>query len=125
MSTIKMIYIPAEEDAKPQILEVEQDQVYEKLQELVDGYFEAVQVSRYTPIAQHHTLYVNEEGIPRNLPVNKNAFTEHSFEIVRRNFALLFGNPPLGNMVLVGPPDEEGYDTSVSDEVLAHYAKYV
>lgn len=78
-------------------------------QKVVGGYIEGV----YGRIA---TVYVNEEGLILNLPVNPSA----SLFVER----FLFGGEYHrlhGTALIVGPPDEEGNDTHVRQSVVSYY----
>jgi hypothetical protein len=88
-------------------ISVEQVQAdLEGLQALVGGYIEAVGLKCPAPA----TAYINEEGKIHDLPRNPLA----------TSVAHLFpGDYIAGTMVILGAPDGEGYDTSVSDEVLS------
>lgn len=71
-------------------------------QKVVGGYIELV------PNPHGVTVYCNEEGKIQGLPPNHRAtalFGEwlHDWDIIA------------GNVIVVGPPDEEGYDTDLVD----------
>ena len=68
------------------------------LQEAVGGYIEAVGLSSYEA-----TMYVNEEGLIRGLPMNPLA-------------SEIAGQLLVGDVVIVGPTNEDGEDTGLSDE---------
>lgn len=82
---------------------------FEAYQKVVGGYIEGV----YGRIA---TVYVNEEGLILNLEPNPsvNLFVERF--LVDGSYYRLFGTA-----LIVGPPDEEGYDTHVRQSVVSYY----
>lgn len=59
---------------------------------------------------EYATAYVNEEGLLIGLPMNPTAGA----------LALLLGNNPMlvGNMVIVGTSDDEGYDKDINETLL-------
>lgn len=71
-------------------------------QQVVGGWIELV------PNPHGVTVYCNEEGKIHGLPANPRAtalFGEwlHDWDII------------VGNVIVLGPPDEEGYDTDLED----------
>lgn len=89
------IRIPVEGD--PSLVTIQEtDDELEILQGIVGGLIEPV------PVDENHDLYVNEEGLLENLPVNFNAMfvAAHQFLV--------------GDAVMVGPVDDEGNTGSVS-----------
>lgn len=72
-------------------------------QSIVDGYIEGV----FDP---DFTVYLNEDGMGLRLPVNQR-ITEH----------LDWPRSLLGTALIVGPSDEEGYDTDVPDHIISYY----
>lgn len=72
-------------------------------QAVVGGYIEGV----FDP---DHTVYLNEDGMSLRLPVNQR-ITEH----------LDWPRSLLGTALIVGPADEEGYDTDVPDHIISYY----
>lgn len=77
-------------------------------QKVVGGYIEGV----YGRIA---TVYVNEEGLILNLPVNPSV-TLFTQRFIDRGYYRLHGTA-----LIVGPPDEEGNDTHVRQSVVSYY----
>jgi Domain of unknown function (DUF3846) len=77
------------------------------LQELVGGWIE------YVPTEQPVTLYCNEEGKIEGLPLN---------ELATQLFGQLLmpGDYLAGDIVALGPLDDEGESTSVSEDMLAY-----
>lgn len=72
-------------------------------QAVVGGYIEGV----FSP---DMTIYVNEEGLIRHLPMNGRILevTDHP-------------GPLVGTALIVGPADDEGYDTDVPEHIIKHY----
>lgn len=75
-----------------EIIETDQAGSYEAISGGVGGYIEAVTLGDTNPYAPGHTLYLDEEGKLKHLIV--------------------------GPVVLAGPVDEQGWDTSVTDQAL-------
>ena len=71
------------------------------LQGAVSGYIEAVNLPPYEA-----TMYVNEEGLIRGLHINALA-------------SEIAGQLLVGDVVIVGPTNENGEDTGLSDEQIA------
>lgn len=78
---------------------------------IVGGYFEAIGV------ADRWVCYLNEEGKVHDLPRNDRATI--AWEAL--GFVGLPGDYCAGWAFFCGPPDEEGGDTDVTAEVLAHF----
>ncbi|MFE5671670.1 DUF3846 domain-containing protein [Agromyces sp. NPDC056523] len=75
-----------------------------------DGYFEPVDV-----VSQGCTIYVNEEGLLRRLPLNPRAtFIWWFYTRAGRQRAML-----VGDAVAVGVPDRAGDSTDIPEEVRA------
>ena len=88
------------EDIKPDL---------DGLQALVGGYIEAA------PTKGDVTVYVNEEGKIHGLPINAVA-TDLYYKLA----PFMEGHDILvGTVVILGPVDDEGYETAVPDSVLA------
>lgn len=85
------------------------------MQDAVGGLIEIVKLydARGKDVA---TAYVNEEGIMLNLPLN-------SFGGA---FSFMLGNNPMlmGDMIVVGVDDGDGYDTDI-DPLLLSFIKHV
>jgi hypothetical protein len=76
---------------------------YEDLRKAVDGYIEAVGI---VIEKQKVTIYLNEEGKLDRLPPN--------YAATDLTNGILGWDVIVGNVVLVGGPDREGNDTSLS-----------
>ena len=102
---VKGIFIPAED-----MLPIVEDE-YESLaeyQDAVDGYIEPVDL-----VSQGCTIYVNEEGLLRQLPFNPRATFIWWFYVPEaRQKATL-----VGHAVVVGVPDRTGESTDVPEEI--------
>lgn len=94
-------------DSTVQIREADVDLAF--TQELVGGYFEHV------TLARDLGMYVNEEGRMEGLAHNA---TASRLYWAARNLQPSEHWDIRGPVVLVGPPDEAGNDTSVPDHVL-------
>lgn len=95
----KGVVIPAEGEPYSLLLPENPLPIYQKI---VGGWIELV------PNPQGVTVYCNEEGKIHGLPPNHRAtalFGEwlHSWDVIA------------GSVIVVGPPDEEGYDTDLVD----------
>lgn len=78
-------------------------------QEIVGGYIEAI-------TGKIATVYVNEEGLILNLPVNPSVSIFVSRFLWDGAYSRLNGTA-----LIVGPPDEEGFDTPVRQSVVDYY----
>lgn len=80
------------------------------LQGLVGGYLEAISFDRTLG-----AVYINEEGKLRGLPYNAvgDLFVTTALDRVGRT--LIGGDMIVGPIVVVGPPDSEGDETSVTE----------
>jgi hypothetical protein len=78
-------------------------------QRAVHGIIDAVRMYDYNGL-EVACGYVDDEGLLKGLPLNPLASA----------ISFLFGNTPhlVGNMVLVGKSDGEGYDTDIPDFLL-------
>jgi len=81
---------------------------YDDLKCGVGGFIELIRLGDTGQFA-----YVNEDGIELNLPYNHKA-TELCY---RHNVGLMLGDYIKGNMVIVGPPDDDGEETDVSEAI--------
>lgn len=79
-------------------------------QQVVDGLIEAVRLYDYTYENEVATIYVNEEGRLIDLPMNAVA-GGLSFLLNGEDFLV-------GNAIVVGASDEEGYDTDVPEWIV-------
>lgn len=78
-------------------------------QRLVNGTIEHVALAR--PPA---SMYVNEEGKLEGLPINRRA----TLLLWMHNPAFRYADVVAGDALVTGPADGNGYDTSVSEELL-------
>lgn len=102
MKLVKGVLIPA--TGCPHVLMVEDD--FRTISALINA--NTIDVVGSDRIS----VYVDDEGILRNRPINLLAATT----------ALVYGayNGPLfGDALILGPVDDEGDDTDVSDEILS------
>jgi Domain of unknown function (DUF3846) len=76
------------------------------LQGQVGGYVQVVSI-RSTDV----NVYLNEEGKMKRLPPNKRAS-----RLARRNGAISLLDTIVGDVVIVGPVDDEGYDTGLTED---------
>lgn len=81
---------------------------YDDLNKGVGGYIEGIHLGDTGQFA-----YVNEDGIALGLPLNRVA-TNLCY---KHNVGLIPGDYIKGNMIVVGPADDEGNETDVSDEL--------
>lgn len=109
MATIKAIYIPADSAEDVYVQHIERDD-YRKIQELVGGSFEVLNVND-PPCS----LYFNEEGRIKELPENERATL--LLRVMRPEF--ITESPLLGDVLLVGAPDGDGNDTSAPETLVS------
>lgn len=84
-------------------------EIYPFLSQTVGGYIEAV------PLENGCTMYINEEGKLRGLPINYVAnLLAHKLNSGLREYDYI-----VGNAVVCGPLDGAGYDTSMTEEEYA------
>jgi len=83
---------------------------YDDLNKGVGGYIEGIHLGDTEQFA-----YLNEDGIALGLPFNKVA-TDLCY---KHNVGLIPGDYIKGNMIIVGPADDEGNETDVSDTLAA------
>ncbi len=78
-------------------------------QSAIDGWITAVRLYDYNG-QEIACAYVDDEGLLKNLPLNPMASA----------LSFLFGNTPhlVGNAVIVGRSDDEGYDTDLPEFIL-------
>lgn len=94
------------------ITDIPDNSRYEKIKDFIGGWLDAVNIGNLG------YMYINEDGKSLNLPINHmataiyNAFTGISDVIV-------------GNAILFGMPDDEGNETSVSEELISLFAKHL
>lgn len=105
---MKVAVIPADEDQPVRIDELDSIDL-EYLQKQVAGWVEALGIPD-TEV----TMYLNEEGKIVGLPVNPRAN-----RLAHRHRAVFPTDIIVGDVVIVGPTDDDGYDTSLSDEHVA------
>jgi len=102
---VKGIYIPADDSEALEIRELEKLEDY---QAAVDGWIEAVDVPSLGV-----TIYVNEVGLLRRLPFNPRASFLWWYHVPSAHQAML-----VGDVVIVGPPGDNGDGADVPDEVV-------
>lgn len=102
---VKGIYVPADDNKS---LEVRELTKLEDYRAAVDGWIEAVDVP-----ALGVTVYVNEEGLIRRLPFNPRASFLWWYHVPGAHRAML-----VGDVIVVGAPDENGDSTDVQDEIV-------
>jgi len=84
-------------------------EIYPFLSQTVGGYIEAV------PLETNCTMYINEEGKLRGLPINYVAnLLAHKLNSGLREYDYI-----VGNAVVCGPLDGAGYDTSMTEQEYA------
>jgi len=83
---------------------------YDDLNRIVGGYIEGIYLGE-----TGHFAYLNEDGIALGLPMNRLA-TELCY---RWNVGLIPGDYIKGSMVIVGPADDDGNETDVSEAFAA------
>ena len=103
MTQIRVLTVDTEGTA--QHIEIGND--FRSFQAVVGGYIEGV----YGNVG---TIYVNEEGLLKDLPFNPFA-TEFANRILDANVRLF------GTALIVGPVDDEGNDTHVRPSVVDYY----
>lgn len=103
MSLIKIVVIPADSSQAVEVREIEATP--EVMGGIVGGWLEVVGLTG--PLA---SLYINEEGKLRRLPLNQRATA-----LVQRHNAML-GDFIVGDVFIAGPPDLEGNDTDAPEE---------
>lgn len=81
---------------------------YRDMQAVVEGLIEAVELS------DGSTMYVNEEFLFQFGPDRYNSIATDVAGLGGRMDLLMRGI--LGNVLIVGPVDDEGYDTDVTDK---------
>lgn len=84
---------------------------YQSLNQAVGGYIELINFGD-----TGHFAYLNEDGIALGLPYNEKA-TKLCY---KHNVGLIPGDFIKGTMVVVGPVDDEGNETDVSEELAAY-----
>lgn len=101
---MKFIHIPVN-GPMTEIDTEDYDSSYEAISRNVNGWIEAVALGEEHVSLPNHSLYLNEEGKLDNLPINDRATTLtrgvlSPYDIV------------VGDVVITGPVDEEGEETS-------------
>jgi hypothetical protein len=106
---IKCLVIPADDAQELRIEEV--DPTLENLQRAIGGgYLQVLHLEQPSM-----SLYVDEEGAMKNLPVNVRASA-----FWRTHNPVFYGAKPLvGDAIITGPPDRRGIETSVPEEFIA------
>ena len=104
---VKGLVIPFDPERPIEVREFNRPEDY---QAVVGGWIEAVDIPRLGA-----TIYVNEEGLLRQLPFNSRASFLWWYELPeRRQGAVL-----VGEALMVGIPDEEGKTRDIPDSTLA------
>lgn len=103
---MKTAIIPADE-AQAVRIEDPDELTYEYLRECVGGYLQAVEIGDLN-------LYLNEEGKLEGRPINRRAT-----ELALANQAIFADDVIVGDVVLIGPADDDGNETGLSEEALA------
>lgn len=86
---------------------------YDDINKAVGGWIESVFMGGQA------TAFVNEEGKLLDLPFNRKATTLWS----EMNPVILLNDFIVGNMVVFGPLDEEGFVTDVSETLVKKFTK--
>lgn len=102
---VKEIYVPADDSEALELRELEKLEDY---QAAVDGWIESVDVPSLGV-----TIYVNEEGLLRHLSFNPRASFLWWYHVPGAHQAML-----VGDVIIVGPPDDNGDGTDVPEEVV-------
>ena len=102
---MKVVIIPADAELPIRVDEVEPRIDLDFLQKQVDGYIEPID---FTLEAKEVTMYVNEEGKLQGLPYNARATFLAADSIMDFDYVA-------GDVVIVGPVDDEGEDTSLTE----------
>lgn len=82
------------------------------LQTAVGGYIECIHLKNYEA-----DMWVNEEGKINQLPQNPCGTA-----LWAENYGLT--DYTAGDVIITGPPDEEGYSTSLTDEQVEFFMQY-
>lgn len=109
---MKVAVIPADRDQPVRIDEVDSIDL-DYLKQQVAGWIEALGI----PDTEVN-MYLNEEGKLVGLPANRRAN-----RLAHRHRAVQVFDVIVGDVVIVGPVDDEGYDTGLSDEQVAWLLK--
>ena len=104
MATIKAVIV----DPDGEVRKTEIENSLAPIQAVVGGYIEGV-------FGDDCTIYVNEEGIILSLPYNPSA-------TLFANKFVAEGHTLFGTVLIVGPPDGHGNDTSVHESVVSYYS---
>jgi hypothetical protein len=91
-------------DGTSEVIELPKDGAGEVINQIVGGYFDLAR-NYNQHINAEVCAYVHDEGLIIGLPVNAVA-------------SMLLGQYLVGNAVIVGKTDNEGYDTDVPSELL-------
>jgi hypothetical protein len=100
---MKVVVIPADTAEPVRVEDVEKiDLAF--LQKITGGYIEAISFGK-----DDLSMYLNEEGKLDGLPRNRRATALAQGSIQYNDYIV-------GNAVITGPVDDEGYDTGLTDE---------
>jgi hypothetical protein len=94
-------------DGSTEVVELPEDDspCYDVLSQAVGGWLELV--PSMDPSARHLTIYCNEMGKIEGLPLNPKA----------TDLTARWGiDPIVGDIIVTGPPDRDGRDTSLSEK---------
>lgn len=107
-----MLVIPADKDRDARVVHT-YGEPFEFARDEVGGDVEIIWITAISteagPQACDCTMYVNQEGQPRGLPLNSRATALAELAI---------GHPIVGDVVIVGPTTKTGRDTSVPEELI-------
>ncbi|MDQ1076203.1 MULTISPECIES: DUF3846 domain-containing protein [Microbacterium] len=101
---VQGIIIPADNTAPPRTVRLDSLEDYQRA---VGGWFEAVDIPDLGV-----TMYVNEEGLIRDLPFNRRATFLWRFHVPQAQDARL-----VGDVAVVGLTDDKGENTELSSEL--------
>ena len=93
------------------VVEFDNETCYKTLSDAVGGMIECVGIDENTD------MWVNENGIAEGLPLNL-----HGSAIYSETWKA--GNPILGNVIITGGTDEEGYTLGLTDEQVEKWLAY-
>lgn len=93
------------------VVEFDNETCYKTLSDAVGGMIECVGIDENTD------MWVNENGIAEGLPLNL-----HGSAIYAETWKA--SNPILGNVIITGGSDEEGYTLGLTDEQVEKWLAY-
>lgn len=109
MSTHKAVIIKT--TGEKSVVEFTHDTCYKTLSDAVGGMIECVSIDETTD------MWVNENGIAEGLPLNMfgSAIYSETWNA---------GNPILGDIIITGGSDDEGYTLGLTDEQVEKWLAY-